>query len=258
MQSKVMCSKHVSASACVLLFIALSGSALGYQFLIEGHNRRCFQEEIPLSAQVLVTYTVMQGPGEAHLSLTIKDMTGKVVLERSEIDHGKFAFTSADSLPDLSVKDSWAMKEDEETDEKYLQGAHVNAGDNRLMYSFCFELKNSGVHLPHLHSKDVSRRISFEVRFGADAKTKQYYDELAKEKHLSSTEEMFKAVEDRVAEVVRDVDEMRDRERRMDLLNRKTQRTVIFYSVIACFTVLGGALLSSYATQNYLTRQKVI
>ncbi len=255
--SFMMSSNTLLAAYLALCLLAVRTH--GYQFEIEGSARRCFEEEIPLSTKVVVTYTALQGSGEAPMSLKITNMHGAELYNRDHIMSGSFVFTTADTMPGLSKEDSWSMKDEDAVDEKFLKAVPEGAGDNRLVHKLCFEQRLTGMHLPHLSaSKDPVRRVIFDVKFGADSKTKEDYDQLAKEKHLSNTEEMFKAVEDLVSDVVKDIDEMRQRERRMDLLNRKTQNLVLWYSAFACFCVLGGALYSSYATRTFLSREKII
>lgn len=256
-----MCSSAQAGTACTLLFAVcvFALGAHGYQFQMEGSARRCFDEEIPLSADVLVTYTAVQGSGEATVSLKITDMNGKVIHSQDHLTSGKHGFKTADTLPYMSKEDSWSMKDDDRLDQKAMDAVGDSAGDNRLKYKFCFEQRQSGMHMPHLHAvQEPLRRIIFSVNFGADSKTKEYYDQLAKEKHLSNTEEMFKVVEDLVAEVVKEIDEMRQRERRMVLLNKKTNGVVLWYSAFACFFVIGGAFISSYATRSFLSTEKLL
>lgn len=250
------------AGRAVTLLVAVFAFALGahgYTFQIEGSARRCFDEEIPLSADVVVTYTALQGIGEAPVSLRITDMSGATVHNQDHITSGKVAFKTVETLPYMSKEDSWSMKDDDRIDQKAMDAAPDSAGDNRLKYQFCFEQRQTGMHMPHLHAvTEPVRKIIFSIKFGADSKTKEYYDHLAKEKHLSNTEEMFKVVEDLVAGVVKEIDEMRQRERRMVLLNKKTNGIVLWYSAFACFFVIGGAFLSSYATRSFLSTEKIL
>lgn len=246
----------------IALALALSTAlscANGYQFIMQGATQRCFEEEIPLATNVLVTYTVLQGTGEAPMSLKITDSQGRSLLDKDHVTSGKHVFTTADSLPNLSRDESQSGKDDEALDDKIMRKAPDTQGDSRLKHRFCFELRQTGHHMPHLHApKEPSRRVIFNVKFGADANTLEYYELLAKEKHLSSTENLFKAVEDLVSDVVKEIDEMRTRERRMETLNNKTRRIVLWYSAFACLIVISGALYSSSATRSFLTREKII
>lgn len=253
-----MVPPSIATSVLFLLCTAWS-VATGYQFRMAGASRRCFTEEIPLSTDVLVTYTVVQGTGEAPISLKITGLKGAQLYQRDYVSSGTFAFTTADRLPNLSREESWSVKDDEALDDKMERQNRDRQGDNRIQHEFCFEQRLTGHRMPHLHArKEPSRHVIFDVKFGMDSKNVEYYEQLAKEKHLSSTEKLFKAVEDLVDEAVRDIDEMRMRERRLEMMNLKTQRVVLWYSSFACFIVVVGALLSSSATRSFLSREKII
>lgn len=147
----------------------------------------------------------------------------------------------------------------DEQDDAYWRAMPEGAGDDRVTYRFCFE-HESPLGLPHwsFRGKTIRRRVIFDVKSGSDAKTMEYYDKLAKEKHLSTTEELFRVVEDRVSDIVRLIDEMRQRELRLDHMTVKTNRVVVWYSVLTCLAIAVGAWLTSYGTFKQLSRQKVI
>lgn len=243
----------------ILVSFVLEANAL--QFVLQAKSRKCFREDVPLSTETMLTYTVAQGLGEMPVSLSVRDISGKSILDRQAIDHGVFTFRSPDEIPAVNQKSDWSLRDDYEgtDDDAYFQAIPGGAGDDRIPYYFCFQHLSS-MHFPSFHfsGHPHQRRIIFSVRSGADAKTLEYYDKLAKEKHLTSTEEAFNIVEDRVSEIVRLVDEMRERELRLDHLNKRTQHAVTLYSTITCISVAVGAIYSSYATFKHLARQKVI
>eukprot|EP00171_Calliarthron_tuberculosum_P016961 IDg16961t1 len=169
--------------SCTIFLVLVVSTAFscvnGYQFLMEGAMQRCFEEEIPLATNVLVTYTVLQGTGEAPMSLKITDSQGHMLLEKDHVTTGKHAFTTADTLPNLSRDESLSVKDDEALDEKIMRKAPESSGDSRLKYKFCFELRLTGHHMPLLHApKEPSRHVIFNVKFGTDTNTLEYYKQL--------------------------------------------------------------------------------
>lgn len=192
------------------------------------------------------------------MSLKAFGHDGSSIYNQEHITSAKFGFTSSDTLPGITQKELEDHEDETKTDDKVLRNKPEDGG-NTLRYTFCFEQKATGHHMPSLHaSKEPSRRIIFNVKFGTDAKTLEYYRQLAKEKHLSTTEQLFKAVEDQVSDVIKDIDDMRTRERRMDHLNKKTSALVLWYSLSACLFVVGGAVLSSFATQSFLMKRNIL
>ncbi|PXF48088.1 hypothetical protein BWQ96_02040 [Gracilariopsis chorda] len=250
---------QISLRLILLTSFILKANAL--QFILQAKSRKCFREDVPLSTETLLTYTVAQGLGEMPVSLSVRDITGKSILDRQAIDHGVFTFRSPDEIPTIDQKSDWSLRDDYDGtgDDAYFRAIPGGAGDDRIPYYFCFE-HSSSMRFPtfHISGRPHQRRIIFSIRSGTDAKTLEYYDKLAKEKHLTSTEEAFNIVEDRVSEIVRLVDEMRERELRLDHLNRRTQRVVTTYSIITCICVAIGAIYASFATFKHLARQKVI
>lgn len=245
----------------LMFFTLLICYATCLQFSLEAKSKKCFKEDIPLNTDALFSYTVAQGDGDMPVSIRISDVEGKVILSRSSVDHGIFSFRSLDRIPGVKEKDNWALHDDDkdEDDEAYFRALPDGAGDNRVPYIFCFDNRPS-LHLPRLslRAQVPRRKILFSVRAGAESKTAEYYDDLAKEKHLSSTEELFRVVEDRVSDVVRLVDEMRQRELRLDHINHQTERVVTWYSILTCVLIGVGALFSSHFTFKHLSREKII
>lgn len=236
--------------------LCLFAHAFCFQFFLPAKTKKCFREDVPLSTDAALTYTVAQGDGEMHISLRVTDMTGTVMHSKDSIDHGVFSFRSPDRIPGVEEKGNWALHDDEkdEDDEEYFRAVPGGAGDDRVSYRFCFE-HSAGISL---RGGNLRRRIIFQVRSGSDAKTMEYYDKLAKEKHLSSTEELFRVVEDRVSDIVKAIDEMRQRELRLKHLTSKTNGTVFWYSFLACFSIFIGALISSFGTFQHLHREKIV
>ncbi|KAI0566645.1 hypothetical protein FGB62_7g530 [Gracilaria domingensis] len=193
------------------------------------------------------------------VSVRVMDMTGKVILVRQAVDHGVFTFQSPDKIPNVPQKNDWSLRDEDTDDDAYFRAIPGGAGDNRVPYMFCFEHVSS-LHFPHLqvHGRAQERQIIFGIKTGADTKNMEYYDKLAKERHLTTTEESFHIVEDRVSEIVRLVDEMRERELRMDHMNRRTQRMITAYAVITCISIAAGAAYSSYVTFKHLHQEKRI
>lgn len=228
--------------------------------MLDWKTKKCFREDIPLSSDNLFTYTVAQGDGEMPIDLRISDIAGKAIHTRAAIDHGLFTFRSPDTIPGVKERGNWALHDDakDEDDDSYWRAVPDGAGDNRVSYVFCFEHAYT-LGLPRLgrRGQPFRRKIIFDIRSGADSKTMEYYDKLAKEKHLSTTEELFRVVEDRVSDIVRLIDEMRQRELRLDHITGKTNRMVGMYCTLACLTIAIGAGISSYATFKHLSRQKV-
>ncbi|CAN8072788.1 unnamed protein product [Agarophyton chilense] len=240
----------------LILFIFLQ-SLNAFQFILPEKTRKCFQEDVPLSTKILFTYTVAQGTGEMPVSLRIMDMTGKAIVVRQAIDHGLFAFRSPDRIPNVPQRNDWSLRDDDTDDDAYFRAIPDGAGDNRVRYTFCFEHASS-LHFPHLrvHGHAQERQIIFSIKSGTDAKTLEYYDKLAKEWQLTTTEKAFHIVEDSVSEIVRLVDEMRERELRVDHINKRTQRMVTMYAILTCTLIAAGAVYSSYATFTHLSQEK--
>lgn len=248
----------VRIAVCFLLLSHVTLSN-GYQFYLDAKQKKCFKEDIPLSADARFTYTITQGDGEMPVTVRLLDMSGNVLFSKESADHGLFTFRSPDTIPGLSEKNSWALHDDEhdEDDDTYFRKLPEGAGDNRMPFVVCFQNPPASMFHLSVHATHPKRRILFSIKYGAESKTMQDYDKLAKEKHLSSTEELFRIVEDRVSEIVRMVDEMRERELRMNHLTVRTTNTVTWYSIFTCICIAIGAVYSSHATFNYLSRRKV-
>lgn len=246
-------------SLCTIQIFMILKLSDGYQFMMEGAQRRCFTEDIPLSSKAIVTYTVLQGTGEAPMSMKAISHTGEVIHDRDYVSSGKFAIETPNHLPGLTKEESVDTKDDEDLEMKLIRNDPDGLGDNNLKYKFCFEQRVTGHHMPSLHAqKQPSRKVIFNVKYGSDAKTIEYYEQLAKEKHLTTAEAMFKTVEDQVYQVIHEIDEMRTRERRMDMLNRHTSSIVLWYCSSACVLVVAAAIFSSFATQSVLTKKNLL
>lgn len=246
---------------CLIQALALITATLSFQFYLEAKSRKCFREDIPLATEAILTYNIAQGDGEMPINLRITDATGRLIHQKQGIDHGVFTFQAPDQIPGVREKDSWALHDDDrdEDDAAYWRAMPEGAGDNRVTYRFCFQ-HVSPLGLPHwsLGGRTIRRRVIFNIKAGADAKTIEYYDRLAKEEHLSSTEELFRVVEDHVSDIVRLIDEMRQRELRLDHMTVETNRVVVWYSILTCLAIALGAWFTSYGTFRQLSRQKVI
>lgn len=212
---------------------------------------------MPLSTKSFLKYTVAQGDGEMPVSIRVTDMTGAVIHEQKEIDHNVFSFQSLESIPGVAKHNDWALRDDDQ-DDGYDRVLPDGAGDDKIPYTICFE-HSAGFRVPHLslNGSPPRRRIMMELRSGTDARTMEDYERLAKEKHLSSTEKLFSVVEDRVSTVVKGIEEMRQREGRLNHVSGKTTRVVTMYSLIACASIAAGSIFSSYATYKHLVREKV-
>lgn len=207
----------------------------------------------------------------------VHDVLNKEVSKREAADHGVISFETPSSINDLVEQvssrrenaaqhhNTWSLSKDDEAnprrdDALMSDGADKllstdSLGDRRIPYMFCFQHDSSSSRrlFPRLkHAEHSRRRVIFTVAFGANAKGQQYYDELAKEKHLSSTEELFQVVDDRVNEIVRLIDEMRQREYRMKYVTETTTQTVSMYSLLACITITIGAMYTSYWTLQFI------
>lgn len=236
-----------------LAYIVVSSChpAQGYQFILESRRKRCFQEDIPLGTEALFTYTIAQGSGAMPVNVRVTDALGREEYKHPEADHGTRTVRVPDRFPSYKGANEWSIRDDDKGDDvDNLFRQYPDAvGDNRMPYFFCFEHPSS-IHLPLLAVRDTAprRRIIFSVKYGTETRGREFYDDLAKEKHLSSTEEMFRVVEDRVSEVIRKIDEMRQREHVMDLASTRTSRLVVLYGVLACVAISVGAVFTSYAT----------
>lgn len=242
-------------------YFTLFTATLSFQFFLEAKTRKCFREDIPLRMDAIFTYNVAQGEGDMPISLRISDSTGRVIYDKLNVDHGVYSFRTPDQIPGVNEKDGWALHDDErdEEDAAYWRANPDGAGDDRVSYRFCFEhFTHLGLPKLSFGGKTAKRKVIFEVKSGVDTRTLEYYDKLAKEKHLSSTEELFRVVEDRVSDIVRLIDEMRQRELRLDHLTSNTTRLVHWYSVLTCFSIIIGAGLTSYGTFNQLKRRKAV
>lgn len=240
---QLLCTRHPSSFGCD-----------AFQFILNAHTKRCFREDVPFGMKAVFTYTIAQGSGAMPVNVRVTDGLDHEVQARAEADHGVITFQVPSSVPDELSHDD--HDESESASERLFRLFPDAVGDNRLPYLFCFEHPR-WLHLPHLTSSSVpKRRIIFSVAYGVHAKGKEFYDELAKEKHLSNTEELFRVVEDRVTDIVRLVDEMRQRETLMGDLTQRTTLTVSLYSAFACLAISVGALYTSYWTVQFLAKDK--
>lgn len=249
-------SKLVSAT-CLLLIILMP--AKGYQFILEAKSKRCFREDIPLGTEALFTYTIAQGNGEMAVNVFVIDAMDKEQHKHIGADHGSPTIRAPHQFPTYRGHNEWSIRDDDKGDgaDALMRRYPDAVGDNRMPYFFCFEHRSS-LHLPRLSSRDgtMHRRVIFDVKYGTESRGKEFYDELAKEKHLSTTEEMFHVVEDRVSEVIRKIDEMRQREHVMDYMSTKTSLLVGLYGVLACVAIGVGAVFTSYATLSAADQDK--
>lgn len=249
----------LKTSVAVWLLLLVLTPVQGYQFVLEAKSRRCFREDIPLGSEALFTYTIAQGGGEMAVNVRVTDALGKEQHRHLEADHGAPTIRVPDQFPTYHGHNEWSIRDDDKGDgaDTLMRQYPDAVGDNRMPYFFCFEHRSS-LHLPLLSSRDgtVRRRVIFDVKYGAETRGKKFYDDLAKEKHLSNTEEMFHVVEDRVSEVIRKIDEMRQREHVMDYMSAKTSQLVGLYGVLACVAIGVGAVFTSYATLNAANQDK--
>lgn len=254
-----MPSLRFSAVSAVV-FVALVSSCAAYQFYLDAHRKKCFHEDLPLNTNARFTYTVTQGDGEMPVSLRVTDLARKVIYDKQNVDHDVFSFQTLPTIPGVRERRNWALTDDDsnEDDEGYYRAMSDGAGDDRSRYVFCFS-HSSALHLPRLGRHGATKRkILFRVDAGSNTKTQEDYDKLAKESHLSSTEELFKVVEDRVGEVIGLIDEMRQRELRMEHLNNKTSNTVTMYCTFSCICIALGALYASQVTFKQLSKKRSV
>lgn len=246
------------------LLLHLCSEIVGIQFFLESHTKKCFREDIPLGMNTVFTYTVAQGSGAMAVNVYVTNGLEKQISYRPEADHGVITFQSSpassnDRNRGGNSNNNWAIRNEDNENEmdRLMKEYPETVGDKRLPFFFCFEHPRS-LHLPHLslHGSSPKRRIIFTVNFGIHARGQKYYDELAKEKHLSSTEELFRVVDDRVNDIVRLIDEMRQRDARMQYASETTSRSVVMYSALACLAISVGAVYTSFWTLNYLGRDK--
>lgn len=232
---------------------AQQGEAL--QFFLEARTKRCFKEDIPLSTDAVFSYTIAQGTGAMPVAVRVMDINGKRIHERDEADHGVFTIRAPDDKPAVKEHGNWALRDEDKEEEAFFRN-NPDALDNRVPYVFCFE--HVGSYMPRLSRGEsgTKRRVLFEVKFGAGSHDQGFYDKLAKEKHLSSTEELFRVVEDRVTDIVRLIDEMRQRDMRMAIISARTSRSVAWYSILACAVIAAGAAFASYSSLKFLRVEK--
>lgn len=241
---------------CITLFIVLMQPCSTLQFILYEKSKSCFKEDFPLSTDVKFTYNVAQGDGEMPVNIYILDENQNTILSRKSVDHGVHGFKTPSKLPATRIKNEWTMHDDDKPEANFASDDDL--GDNHLTYSFCFEHRGS-VHLPHLsfRSKTQQRRVLFEINSGADMKDTAYYESLAKEKHLTSTEELFQVVEDRVSEIVRLIDEMQQRGQQMDHLSSRTTNSVTVYNILSCTIILVAAFIASHSTIAFFWKSKM-
>lgn len=247
------------AGITVWLFVTILLSTEGYQFILESRSKRCFREDIPLGTEALFTYTIAQGSGDMTVNVRVTDALGKEQHKHVEADHGSPTVRVPERFPTYRGQNEWSIRDDDKGDgaDALMRQYPDAVGDNRMPYFFCFEHPTS-LHLPRLSSREnaVRRRVIFDVKYGTESRGKEFYDELAKEKHLTTTEEMFHVVEDRVSEVIRKIDEMRQREHVMDYMSAKTSQLVGLYGVLACVAIGVGAVFTSHATLSAANQDK--
>lgn len=273
-----MPSSSTTIAAVALLFLCGAcsvGDAI--QFFLDTHTRRCFREDIPASMNAVFTYTIAQGSGAMPVRVSVHDVLDNDVSKRDSADHGVITFDTPSSIPDLlqqvsahrstlaTHRSTWSLSRDD-VDSNTNTNTHnhdtlmndatdklLSTGDGRIPYLFCFQHDaKRRLFAGHASGGKVQRRIIFDVKYGADARGQQYYDELAKEKHLSSTQELFQVVDDRVNQIVRLIDEMRLRENHRLNVTQTTSRTVSLYSLLACISVTLGAIYTSYWTLQFI------
>lgn len=257
----LICSPTVILLFLSVFSVCLVSPANALQFFLQARSRKCFREDIPLSTDALLTYTIAQGSGDMPITLRVTDVSGAIVHERRAADHGVVSFSAPDAIPHVHEKaNTWALRDDDhdEDDAGLLRVIPGAVGDNRVPYSVCFEHPRT-LHLPRLTGRDAvpRRRVIFTLKYGTQSRGQEFYDKLAKEKHLSSTEELFRVVEDRVGEIVRGIDELRQRELRITHMAHNTSRGVVGYSILACITIVVGAVYASSATASFLSKKKV-
>lgn len=243
-----------------VLLISLNGKICnGIQFFLEARTRRCFREDVPLKTNAIFTYTIAQGEGTMPVTVKVTNALEHKIAERQEADHGVLTFQTPERFPNAQEGTNWALRDDDKQDDsdRLFRQFPDAIGDDRLPYFFCFEHPRSLRLGLSMRESPIKRRIIFEVKYGAQSHTQQFYDDLAKEKHLSNTEELFRVVEDRVTEIVRLVDEMRQRERRMSKVTERTSQAVANYSALACFAIIFGGIYTSYCVIRFLRKDKI-
>lgn len=253
------CNAGLFAVSLLFAIVLQSRKCDAIQFFLEARTKRCFREDVPLNTDVVFTYTIAQGSGAMPVNVMIIDAFARKVGERNEADHGVITFHTPKHIPDGSDGNKWSIRDDDRQDDSdRLYRLYPDAvGDNRLPYFFCFEHPRS-LYIPRLSMRDsvVKRRVIFTVTHGLQSRGKKFYDDLAKEKHLSTTEELFHEVEDRVTDIVRLIDEMSQREKHMSQMTEKNSKAVALYSALACLAITIGALYTSYWTLRFLSRDK--
>jgi emp24/gp25L/p24 family/GOLD len=144
----------------------------------------------------------------------------------------------------------------------------VAASAEAGVYSFCFgKTLSHGSGLLHLFpraggvGRGAGRRVIFELRAGAAATAAAVpaggVRGLAKELHLRESDRLFRAVQAHVADVTRQVDQMRGRARELDEMHASTCTLITAYSVLTCVCIVVAAALSAYGAQSTLKLHKM-
>lgn len=130
-------------------------------------------------------------------------------------------------------------------------------------YSFCFgETHGSGLlHLfprrPFGGGMRATRRVIFELVTGAAAaRVPPGALSLAKELHLTESDQLLSQVHAHVANVVGQVDRMQTSARELDEMNAATGLRVALYSMMTCVSIVVAGLLSAEGTRITLRAQK--
>mmetsp|Transcript_9988 Transcript_9988/g.30498 ORF Transcript_9988/g.30498 Transcript_9988/m.30498 type:complete len:232 (-) Transcript_9988:404-1099(-) len=229
--------RNVLICSVALLAVVLRGAS-GVQFYLPHGKRQCFTETLPTETKVVTEYMVAAGKGEMPIDFEVKDLHGKVVYSKSNVDHGKVAFTTPKSL------------EDNEDYYDYDAEPYENEISGTTKYELCFENKFSGSPDP-----DMRRRVAVKILKGQMARD---YKKIAEDEHLSNLEISLEAMNDELKELLQELEDVRLREDSLRMLNERTNKRVVIYSAIACVVMMGVGGYQMFYMRNYFRKKKLI
>lgn len=224
-----------------LLMFALIGvhvcHGASLTFTLPYGQRKCFNEELPISGTVRGTIHVSSGAGDMTLDLFVSDSRGAVQFHKSDVNSIKFSFDMSHSA----------------YHQQHQQQQHYNSYAGTESYRFCIV---NQVHPQASAPKEVSRRVTLDISVVSDMHSEQV-SKLATSEHAEKLFSTFASVSSDVDGVIRKLDELRSRELELTQINESTSSTILTISVLASlFTILTG-VLNVMSLKSFFKRKKL-
>lgn len=230
----------INVAMSALLMFALIGvhvcHGASLTFTLPYGQRKCFNEELPISGTVRGTIHVSSGAGDMTLDLFVSDSRGTVQFHKSDVNSIKFSFDMPHSAH-----------------HQQHQQHHYNSYAGTESYRFCIV---NQVHPQASAPKEVSRRVTLDISFVSDMHSEQV-SKLAKSEHAEKLFSTFASVSSDVDGVIRKLDELRARELELTQINENTSSTILTISVLASlFTILTG-VVNVMSLKSFFKRKKL-